>query len=68
MKQTDLMYDPMSGASTAGLDIARQRTVAAALFAIVLGMFIVFGVGLAQPEILHNAAHDSRHALAFPCH
>lgn len=68
MKQNDPMNDPMSGASTAGLDITRQRTVAAALFAIVLGMFIVFGVGLAQPEILHNAAHDSRHALAFPCH
>ncbi len=64
MKQTDAM----SGASTAGLDITRQRTVAAALFAIVLGMFIVFGVGLAQPEILHNAAHDLRHSCAFPCH
>lgn len=64
MKQTE----PMSGASTAGLNIARQRTVAAALFAIVLGMFIIFGVGLAQPEILHNAAHDLRHSIAFPCH
>ncbi len=68
MTQNDPMNDPLSGASTAGLDIARQRTVAAALFAIVLGMFIVFGVGLAQPEILHNAAHDLRHSIAFPCH
>ncbi len=66
--ETMKQIDSMSGALTAGLDIARQRTVAAALFAIVLGMFIVFGVGLAQPEILHNAAHDTRHTLAFPCH
>ena len=57
-----------SAAERIGLDIGRQRTVAAALFAIVLGMFIVFGVGLAQPEILHNAAHDLRHSIAFPCH
>ncbi len=68
MKQTESVSGASAGASAAGLDIARQRTVAAALFAIVLGMFIVFGVGLAQPEILHNAAHDSRHALAFACH
>ena len=57
-----------SAAERIGLDIGRQRTVAAALFAIVLGMFIVFGVGLAQPELLHNAAHDLRHSIAFPCH
>ncbi len=57
-----------SDAETAGLDIGRQRTVAAALFAIVLGLFLVYGAGLAQPELLHNAAHDTRHALSFPCH
>lgn len=68
MNQTESMSGAASGEPAARLDIARQRTVAAALFAIVLGMFIVFGVGLAQPDILHNAAHDSRHALAFACH
>jgi cobalt transporter subunit CbtB len=29
---------------------------------------MIVGVGLAQPDMLHNAAHDSRHTLAFPCH
>jgi len=50
------------------LVIERQRTIAAAVFAIILGAFLIYGAGLAQPEILHNAAHDSRHSLAFPCH
>jgi cobalt transporter subunit CbtB len=38
----------------------------AAAFA--LGLALIFLVGFAQPSVLHNAAHDSRHALAFPCH
>lgn len=36
--------------------------------AIVTGAFIVTAVGFAGPEVLHNAAHDIRHGLAFPCH
>jgi cobalt transporter subunit CbtB len=42
--------------------------VAPALFAIVLGTFFVLGVGFAAPAAIHNAAHDVRHAYAFPCH
>jgi cobalt transporter subunit CbtB len=49
---------------------AAQKTAAVlpALVAIVLGVFILLGVGFAQPDALHNAAHDARHAFAFPCH
>jgi cobalt transporter subunit CbtB len=36
--------------------------------AFILGLALIFLVGFAQPSVLHNAAHDSRHALAFPCH
>lgn len=36
--------------------------------AVVLGTFIVFAIGFAAPELIHNAAHDIRHGLAFPCH
>ena len=39
-----------------------------AVSAILLGVFLVFGIGFAHPEAIHNAAHDSRHSLAFPCH
>ncbi len=36
--------------------------------AILMGVFIVYAVGFASPEIIHNMAHDGRHGLAFPCH
>lgn len=43
------------------------RTVAG-LIALFLGGFLVFGVGLANSETLHDAAHDTRHSYGFPCH
>lgn len=46
----------------------RQAAVLPALFAIAFGAFLVFGIGFAHPEAIHNAAHDSRHSFAFPCH
>ena len=39
-----------------------------AVFAILLGVVLVYGVGFASPMAIHNAAHDARHAFAFPCH
>ena len=47
---------------------ADRKTRWAALFVIVLGPFIVFGATYANPGLLHDAAHDSRHAMGFPCH
>ncbi|WHA40502.1 CbtB-domain containing protein [Agrobacterium larrymoorei] len=38
------------------------------LSAIALGLFIVGFVGFSHVEAMHNAAHDTRHANAFPCH
>ena len=46
----------------------RLAATAPALFAIILGTLLLYGVGFAQPEAIHDAAHDSRHSLAFPCH
>ena len=46
----------------------RSSTLAiAAAFAIV-GLAFVYLSGFANSAVLHNAAHDSRHALVFPCH
>jgi cobalt transporter subunit CbtB len=39
-----------------------------AVFAILLGAVLIYGVGFASPMAIHNAAHDARHAFAFPCH
>jgi len=44
------------------------RAVLPAVVMIVLGVFILAGVGFAGASVLHNAAHDSRHSFAFPCH
>ena len=45
-----------------------SRALAPAALATLLGVFLLFGVGFAHPQAIHNAAHDSRHAFAFPCH
>ena len=42
--------------------------IGAATVAILAGFFLVLAAGVAHPEALHNAVHDTRHALAFPCH
>jgi cobalt transporter subunit CbtB len=39
-----------------------------AAFALVFGVFMLWGVGFAQPSEIHNAAHDGRHAFSLPCH
>mgnify|MGYP001166387344 CR=1 FL=1 len=52
--------------STARLSLSAKAMPA--LVAALLGMFMLYGVGFAGPQALHNAAHDGRHAFAFPCH
>jgi cobalt transporter subunit CbtB len=47
---------------------AISRATLPAVAAIVLGVFVVFGVGFAGSTTIHNAAHDTRHSFAFPCH
>ncbi|NTA36359.1 CbtB domain-containing protein [Agrobacterium salinitolerans] len=46
----------------------KTASVAQSLAAIVLGLFVVGFVGFSHVEAVHNAAHDTRHANAFPCH
>jgi len=47
---------------------ARAETLRAALIALTIGVSLVFTVGFAHSSAIHNAAHDTRHALSFPCH
>jgi cobalt transporter subunit CbtB len=42
------------------------RTLAIVTF--LLGAGLVYLTGFSHSTTLHNAAHDPRHALAFPCH
>lgn len=47
---------------------ARSETLRAALAAALLGLAILWAIGFAPLSALHNAAHDTRHSAAFPCH
>ena len=46
----------------------RAERKLSAFLAVMLGLVIVFGAGFAPSEAMHNAAHDTRHSFAFPCH
>lgn len=64
---TDRIYTPVE--DTPALDaLTSTRAAMPALLALALGVFILFGAGFAGAGVLHDAAHDSRHATAFPCH
>lgn len=60
----------MSDIATSARQSASVRAggLAAPLLAIVFGALLIWGVGFAGPAAIHNAAHDVRHAFAFPCH
>jgi cobalt transporter subunit CbtB len=47
---------------------ARSETLTAAVFAALLGLFVIWGVGFSHVSVFHNAAHDVRHSNGFPCH
>lgn len=53
---------------TAKIDSAVATRAPAVAAALLLGLFLIYGVGFAHPSTIHNAAHDARHAFAFPCH
>lgn len=47
---------------------ARASATTPALLAALLGLFLLWGVGFSHLSAFHNAAHDTRHSNAFPCH
>ena len=48
--------------------VSLSLRLTSAAVAALLGSFILIGVGFAHSDVIHNAAHDSRHSFAFPCH
>jgi cobalt transporter subunit CbtB len=67
---TEFMHTGLIGSrSHAGSRASsRSEAVIAAVFAAFLGAFLIWGVGFSPIDIVHNAAHDTRHSSAFPCH
>lgn len=54
--------------SATTLSTSKTYEIKAAIVAFVIGLGLIYAVGFAPMESLHDAAHDSRHALSFPCH
>ena len=62
--QTTSLENDHAGAAVG----ARASATVAALVAALLGLFLLWGVGFSHLSAVHNAAHDTRHSNAFPCH
>ena len=65
------MTKQTSNTLTANLDVPVSTTFSVPVqlaAAVLLGTVMLYGVGFVQTSAAHNAAHDVRHTLAFPCH
>ena len=54
---------PSATGTLSSSSVVAQRLIAAAIGAFIIGM-----VGFSHMSVAHNAAHDTRHTAAFPCH
>lgn len=48
--------------------LALPARLSAALFAGVFGLGLLYFAAFANSATLHDAAHDTRHAIVAPCH
>lgn len=64
MRAHGMMTTPAGTLAGSGI----RSEVIGAVSALIFGMFIVFTVGFAGASVLHEAAHNTRHSIAFPCH
>ncbi|SCD23804.1 CbtB domain-containing protein [Brucella inopinata] len=55
-----------SVSSTFAMPLAAR--LGTAVVSLLLGAFLIYGVGLAHSDMLHDSAHDTRHSYGFPCH
>ncbi|MFC0410694.1 CbtB domain-containing protein [Roseomonas elaeocarpi] len=58
----------LSAPASAGTATSAAARGAASLIMLCFGAFLLWGVGFAHNDRLHNAAHDTRHSNGFPCH
>ncbi len=59
----------MNATATAELkSLSLSNRLIAGSLALLIGLTLVFGVGFAGEMAIHNGAHDTRHAMGFPCH
>jgi cobalt transporter subunit CbtB len=58
----------LSSANPLALSATRAEVLKAAFVALFLGVGLIYLVGFSHSDTAHDAAHDTRHSLSFPCH
>ncbi|MGB7287062.1 MAG: CbtB domain-containing protein [Salaquimonas sp.] len=54
--------------NSAAFTLSLSQRIATAGFAGLLGFMMLYVAAFANADVLHNAAHDTRHAIVAPCH
>ena len=55
-------------ARTNTIRLTISQRLAAGLTVIFVGAALLYALGLSPLAAAHNAVHDTRHAIGFPCH
>ena len=55
-------------ATTSVASLSLSQRLVAGVLALFIGFVLIGGVGFANDMAVPNGAHDTRHALGFPCH
>jgi cobalt transporter subunit CbtB len=58
----------MNTSSSTSIAASETSAVWPRLAAALLGAFVIGMVGFSHMTVAHNAGHDYRHSMAFPCH
>jgi cobalt transporter subunit CbtB len=53
---------------TAARPLAQREALRFGIAAILLGILFIGITGFAPIDAIHNAAHNTRHSISFPCH
>jgi cobalt transporter subunit CbtB len=53
---------------SASLPAIQQDALRYGIAAILLGIVFIGVTGFAPIEAIHDAAHNTRHSISFPCH
>jgi cobalt transporter subunit CbtB len=48
--------------------LTRSSPLMVTFGSILMGLTLVYFAGFSHLNVIHNAAHDTRHSSGFPCH
>ncbi|WP_286786388.1 MULTISPECIES: CbtB domain-containing protein [Pseudomonas] len=54
--------------SSTAVTLPLSQRLTLAVGSILVGAALIYFAGFSHMELVHNAAHDTRHSAAFPCH